>query len=366
MDKDGTLLRAQHGQGPGPVEAQDRVAERVLARLCGRPAVRRQPGAAPGGGASAERARQQGAVAPSAARAQRVLAARPRRQGDLRLRVGRHLRPRREDRQDELDGVNGGAVKGAPGVQRRHGLRRQLRGRGLRDRRLERQRQVDGALRRAAGFCAAAASTRPRRWPGAASTSAASTGASTASSRRRASWPGATRPAPRSIRRPRSRDTPTLAADRLRRLAGQALLRARRPHRGACAGSIPVGGVVLGSSSVVGETVYVAMIGPNIGTFGYNVKNGKKVFEYDQGEYNPVISDGKKIYPHRLQDSRRAAARKPARPQRDPRKPSKHSRSRPAAKTSAKKQRRAAAQLSGPGSRPRAGAPWPRATVCVP
>jgi outer membrane protein assembly factor BamB len=58
----------------------------------------------------------------------------------------------------------------------------------------------------------------------------------------------------------------------------------------------PVGGVVLGSSSVVGETVYVAVIGPNIGTFGYHVKTGKKVFYNDQGEYNPVISDGKKIY----------------------------------------------------------------------
>src|ERR671934_1412951 len=58
----------------------------------------------------------------------------------------------------------------------------------------------------------------------------------------------------------------------------------------------PMGGVVLGSSSVVGETVYVAVIGPNIGTFGYHVKTGKKVFYSDQGEYNPVISDGKKIY----------------------------------------------------------------------
>ncbi|MEK6327319.1 MAG: PQQ-binding-like beta-propeller repeat protein [Actinomycetota bacterium] len=58
----------------------------------------------------------------------------------------------------------------------------------------------------------------------------------------------------------------------------------------------PVGGVVLGSSSVVGETVYVSMIGPNTGTFGYKVRNGKKVFAHDQGEYNPVISDGEKIY----------------------------------------------------------------------
>jgi len=57
-----------------------------------------------------------------------------------------------------------------------------------------------------------------------------------------------------------------------------------------------VGGIVLGSSSVVDETVYVSVIGPNIGTFGYDVSTGKKVFYNDQGEYNPVISDGKKIY----------------------------------------------------------------------
>jgi outer membrane protein assembly factor BamB len=56
------------------------------------------------------------------------------------------------------------------------------------------------------------------------------------------------------------------------------------------------GGIVLGSSSVVGETVYVSVIGPNIGTFGYDVASGKKVFYNDQGEYNPVISDGKKVY----------------------------------------------------------------------
>ena len=58
----------------------------------------------------------------------------------------------------------------------------------------------------------------------------------------------------------------------------------------------PLDGIVLGSSSVVGETVYVSMIGPNIGTIGYKVRNGKKVFEHEQGEYNPVISDGEKIY----------------------------------------------------------------------
>ena len=57
-----------------------------------------------------------------------------------------------------------------------------------------------------------------------------------------------------------------------------------------------IDGIVLGSPSVVGRTVYVSAIGPNIGTFGFGVNNGQKVFYNDQGEYNPVISDGKRIY----------------------------------------------------------------------
>jgi outer membrane protein assembly factor BamB len=58
----------------------------------------------------------------------------------------------------------------------------------------------------------------------------------------------------------------------------------------------PMNGNVLGSSSVVDRTVYVSVIGPNIGTYGYAVKKGQKVFYNDQGEYNPVISDGRTIY----------------------------------------------------------------------
>jgi outer membrane protein assembly factor BamB len=57
-----------------------------------------------------------------------------------------------------------------------------------------------------------------------------------------------------------------------------------------------LGAVVLGAASVIGETVYVAGIGPNVGTFGFNVKNGEKDFEHELGEYNPVISDGNRLY----------------------------------------------------------------------
>ena len=49
-----------------------------------------------------------------------------------------------------------------------------------------------------------------------------------------------------------------------------------------------IGGIVLGAASVVGEVAYVGVIGPNIGTFGFDVKTGKQVFEHEFGEYNPV------------------------------------------------------------------------------
>jgi outer membrane protein assembly factor BamB len=55
-------------------------------------------------------------------------------------------------------------------------------------------------------------------------------------------------------------------------------------------------GIVLGAASVIGRVVYVAAIGPNIGSFGFDVKTGKKVFESPLGEYNPVISDGRRLY----------------------------------------------------------------------
>ena len=56
------------------------------------------------------------------------------------------------------------------------------------------------------------------------------------------------------------------------------------------------GGPILGAASVVDRTVYVSVIGPNIGTLGFDTKTGKTVFDYGLGEYNPVISDGRRIY----------------------------------------------------------------------
>ena len=57
-----------------------------------------------------------------------------------------------------------------------------------------------------------------------------------------------------------------------------------------------IGGIILGAASVVGEVVYVAGLGPNIGTYGFDTSTGRQVFEHEFGEYNPVISDGRRMY----------------------------------------------------------------------
>jgi len=57
-----------------------------------------------------------------------------------------------------------------------------------------------------------------------------------------------------------------------------------------------VGGIILGAASVIDRTVYVGVIGDNIGTFGFDAKTGKKVFYSPYGEYNPVISDSRDLY----------------------------------------------------------------------
>jgi outer membrane protein assembly factor BamB len=60
--------------------------------------------------------------------------------------------------------------------------------------------------------------------------------------------------------------------------------------------NVDVGGPILGAASVIGKSVYVSVIGPNIGTFGYDAKTGKKDWYDPLGEYNPVISDGQHLF----------------------------------------------------------------------
>src|SRR5690606_16025592 len=55
------------------------------------------------------------------------------------------------------------------------------------------------------------------------------------------------------------------------------------------------GGQVSGAPSVIGDVVYVGVIGDQ-GTIGYRAKDGKVVFKHEQGEYNPAITDGRRLY----------------------------------------------------------------------
>jgi outer membrane protein assembly factor BamB len=56
-----------------------------------------------------------------------------------------------------------------------------------------------------------------------------------------------------------------------------------------------VGGLTTGAESVVGDVVYASAVNADL-TRGFDITDGDLVFEIDRGEYNPVISDGQRIY----------------------------------------------------------------------
>jgi outer membrane protein assembly factor BamB len=56
-----------------------------------------------------------------------------------------------------------------------------------------------------------------------------------------------------------------------------------------------VGGSVIGAGSLIGETVYVASL-DKTETYAFNAANGEKLWTFKDGAYNPVISDGVRLY----------------------------------------------------------------------
>jgi outer membrane protein assembly factor BamB len=54
-------------------------------------------------------------------------------------------------------------------------------------------------------------------------------------------------------------------------------------------------GEISGAASLIGGTVYVADL-RTTSTFGFDVRNGHRVFEYTDGAYNPVISNGQDLF----------------------------------------------------------------------
>lgn len=59
--------------------------------------------------------------------------------------------------------------------------------------------------------------------------------------------------------------------------------------------SFNVGGVVPGTPTVVGKTVYTSSFQTKK-TYGLNAKTGKRVFEWGSAGFTPVISDGERVY----------------------------------------------------------------------
>lgn len=58
--------------------------------------------------------------------------------------------------------------------------------------------------------------------------------------------------------------------------------------------STSVGGIVSGAGSIVGDVFYVSILAGE--TIGLDTETGKKVFSFPKGEYNPIISDGVRLY----------------------------------------------------------------------
>jgi outer membrane protein assembly factor BamB len=58
---------------------------------------------------------------------------------------------------------------------------------------------------------------------------------------------------------------------------------------------VPDLGAISGAASLIGDIAYVADL-KTTSTFGFDVRNGHKVFQYSDGAYNPVISNGKELF----------------------------------------------------------------------
>jgi len=56
-----------------------------------------------------------------------------------------------------------------------------------------------------------------------------------------------------------------------------------------------LGGDISGAASLIGDNIYVAELASTT-TYGFSAKDGDEVFQFQDGTYNPVISDGKRLF----------------------------------------------------------------------
>ena len=66
-------------------------------------------------------------------------------------------------------------------------------------------------------------------------------------------------------------------------------------RNGAERWSVDVGGEISGAGSVVGDVFYLSDVDLDK-TVGFDIASGRPVFNIDRGEYNPMVSDGKRLY----------------------------------------------------------------------
>ena len=59
--------------------------------------------------------------------------------------------------------------------------------------------------------------------------------------------------------------------------------------------SVTVGGEISGAGSVIGDIFYVSDVDLDK-TVGFDIGTGKPVYNIDRGEYNPMVSDGRRLY----------------------------------------------------------------------
>ncbi|MGE5617387.1 MAG: PQQ-binding-like beta-propeller repeat protein, partial [Candidatus Woesearchaeota archaeon] len=59
--------------------------------------------------------------------------------------------------------------------------------------------------------------------------------------------------------------------------------------------SHPAGGRIDGSATVLGNVVYYSDLGSNT-TEGLDLHSGRHVFSYPDGEFSPIITDGKAVF----------------------------------------------------------------------
>jgi outer membrane protein assembly factor BamB len=59
--------------------------------------------------------------------------------------------------------------------------------------------------------------------------------------------------------------------------------------------SVAVGGEISGAGSVIGDVFYLSDVDLDK-TVGFDIASGDPVYNIDRGEYNPMVSDGKRLY----------------------------------------------------------------------